>query len=166
MLLKPSPDSLGSNARRPADVYLPNWRHGVPAALDIAVTSPQRQDIVHQASVNQGAAATSYERHKRTYLDTEQDCTSQGIAFVPIVAKVFCGWGTSAICTFKSLAKLADRDLDANNTNEPNRRFRLHLQQSCTAIRRANARAVLRRAQGREGRGDDAMVAASGSLAS
>ena len=118
------------------------------------MTSPQRQDIVHQASVNQGAAATSYKRNKRTYLDTERDCTSQGIAFVPIVAEVSGGWGTSAIYTLKSLAKLADRDLDANNTNEPNRRFRLHLQQPCAAIRRANVRAVLRRAQGRDDRGD------------
>ena len=33
------------HSRRPADVYLPRWRQGVPAALDFAVTSGLRDSV-------------------------------------------------------------------------------------------------------------------------
>eukprot|EP00973_Karenia_brevis_P024501 3379831-Karenia_brevis.AAC.1 len=36
----------GPGARRPADVFLPRWRAGPPAALDFAVTSGLRPDVV------------------------------------------------------------------------------------------------------------------------
>ena len=69
-LLPPSPDNPGSNLRRPADVYLPTWSGGTPAAIDLAVTSPQRLDVLSQASLRMGAVAEAYETHKRKYLDT------------------------------------------------------------------------------------------------
>ena len=34
--------------RRPADVYLPKWRRGAPAALDLAVTSGLRADMLNK----------------------------------------------------------------------------------------------------------------------
>ena len=39
-----------TNRRRPAEVYIPSWTGGAPAAFDLAVTSPQRQDILALAS--------------------------------------------------------------------------------------------------------------------
>ena len=151
-LLKPDPELPGSNLRRPADVYLPSWKHGRPAALDLAITSPQRRDIIVASSATQGATAAAYEQFKRAHLDTEQDCISQGISFIPMVAETCGGWGTSAMCTLKALAKLATQKFDANATDmDANPRLRVHLQKTCTAIRRANARAVLRRAQGHVG---------------
>ena len=36
--------------RRPADVYLPKWRRGAPAAMDIAVTSGLRSDILSKSA--------------------------------------------------------------------------------------------------------------------
>ena len=73
-----------------------------------------------------------------------------------MVAETHGGWGTSAMCTLKALAKLATQKFDANATDtDANPRLRVHLQKTCTAIRRANARAVLRRAQGHVGGAGD-----------
>eukprot|EP00973_Karenia_brevis_P069800 9704853-Karenia_brevis.AAC.1 len=92
-LLQPSPEQPGATGRRPADVYLPSWRDGTPAALDFAITSPHRQDMVGRAAESSGVAARSYESFKRTYLDTERDCASQGISFIPMVGEPTGGWG-------------------------------------------------------------------------
>ncbi|CAL1168741.1 unnamed protein product, partial [Cladocopium goreaui] len=52
-----------NNGRRPADadVYLPAYA-GSPAALDFAITAPQRQATLAQASHQMAAAATAYAR--------------------------------------------------------------------------------------------------------
>ena len=42
-LLPPRPDdprgANGRNLRRPADVYIPTWEGGIPAAFDLAISS-------------------------------------------------------------------------------------------------------------------------------
>ena len=129
--------------RRPADVYLPSWTDGAPAALDLAVTSPHRQDVLSQASLRCGAAAEAYESYKRTYLGTVSDCNSQGLSFVPMVAETTGGWGPSAHCTLKALARAAAAH--SSSGAEPSAILAEHLQRLCAAIRRATARAVLRR---------------------
>ncbi len=86
----------------------------------------------------------------------ERDCAAQGISFIPVVAETSGGWGASAMCTFKALAKAAaSRELDdAESAVKP--RLQRHLEHECTAIRRANARAVLRRAPDAGAYGDEA----------
>ena len=65
LLLPQSPDDTTNNGRRPADadVYLPAYA-GFPAALDFAITAPQRQATLAQVSHQMAAAATAYARHK------------------------------------------------------------------------------------------------------
>ena len=60
-----------------------------------------------QASLETGFAAAEYEAHKRTFLNTAEECRQQGILFVPLVAETSGGWGASALATFRKLAKLA-----------------------------------------------------------
>ena len=45
------------------------------------------------------------EHFKRSFLDTAADCQRQGISFIPIVGEPSGGWGPSAVCVFKSLAR-------------------------------------------------------------
>ena len=142
-LLPPGPDDPGTNLRRPADVYLPSWTDGSPAALDLAITSPQRQDILGQAALRCAAAAEAYEVYKREYKGTAADCRSQGISFIPMVAEPSGGWGPSAVCTLKALARAAATR--SHSGAGPSAILAEHLQQLCTAIRRASARAILRR---------------------
>ena len=140
-LLQPCPNQPAANRRRPADVYLPNWFGGTPAALDFAITSPHRQDISAVASTRVGAAAEAYELYKRSYLGTDNDCRAQGIAFIPMIAETSGGWGPAAMCTIKRIAKAAAIRADL----DPGKVLAAHLASLCTVIRRANARAVLRR---------------------
>ena len=115
-------------------MLIPSWS----AALDLAITSPQRLDAPPEAVTTPGAAAEAYERHKRAYLE---DCATQGLQFRPIVGEPSGGWGPSAMCTFKAIAKAhaAGSHQDAGSI------LALELQHLCTAVRRANARAVLSR---------------------
>ena len=56
-----------NNRRRPADIYLPRWRRGTPAALDFAVTSGLRKDMVNRSAVDGSVAPKLYEDFKRSY---------------------------------------------------------------------------------------------------
>jgi len=138
-LLQPSPGQPNAGQRRPADVFLPSWNDGTPAALDFGITSPHRLDAPRDANAAAGAAATAYEAHKRAYLDTAADCMAQGISFIPMIGEPTGGWGPSAICTFKAIAKVQAAGTDVDHGAV----LASELQHLSTAVRRANARAVL-----------------------
>ena len=141
-LLPRRPDEPDTpNARRPADVYIPAWKGGAPAALDLAITSPQRQAALLLASGEAGAAAGLYETHKKVFLDTEDQCEQQGISFLPMVAESSGGWGPSGVIVLKTLAKKAA----ARDGSPASVHMSHYLEGLSVAIRRAAARAVLRR---------------------
>ena len=96
-----------NNNRRPADVYLPRWRRGAPAALDFAVTSALRGDIVGRSAIDGSASTKAYEDKKRSYLNTESMCREEGITFIPMVCEADGGgWGPAAHKVWSELAKL------------------------------------------------------------
>eukprot|EP00662_Eupelagonemidae_sp_cell21_P057710 gene57710-biopygen66769 len=64
----------GPDGRRPADVYLPCWRAGRPAALDFAVTSGLRIGAVGESAADGSAATTLYAARKRAFLNTDAHC--------------------------------------------------------------------------------------------
>ena len=144
-LLPPSPEQPSQDLRRPADVFLPSWLSGTPAALDFAVTSPQRQEFLRQASFTPGFAANSYTEFKKTFLNTEVDCARQGLAFLPMVAETSGGWSSSAVAVWRQLARMEALRTGESWSTVTEKVF-------CglsVAIRRASARAVLRRTEGR-----------------
>ena len=69
---------LGHDARRtrPADVLVPNWVLGKPAAFDITVTSPLTPITLHEASVTSGSTAQVAENRKHASNDTK--CSELG----------------------------------------------------------------------------------------
>ena len=141
-LLPPRPEDLDpSGGRRPADVYIPAWQGGAPGALDLAITSPQRQATLQLASEEAGAAAKLYEEHKRNYLNTEAQCSEQGLLFVPMVAKSSGGWGESGVKVLRKLAK----QTAAKDGTKASMHMNQFLQSLSVIIRRASARALLRR---------------------
>ena len=147
-LLPPRPDDprsvTGSSLRRPADVYIPTWEGGAPAAFDVAITSPQWAEVVANAARMAGAAAVQYEGVKRTFLNTADVCAAQGIKFVPMVAETSGGWGPSGLKTISKLAKRTTLITEQSASLV----FSHLLESFCVASRRANARAVLKRSQG------------------
>jgi hypothetical protein len=104
-LLQPSPDQPEAQHRRPADVFLPSWTGGASAALDLGITNPQRIDLLTLAAQQAGTAETAYELVKRNHMTTAADCQSQGMSYIPIVGEPSGGWGPSALCAFKALAR-------------------------------------------------------------
>ena len=130
------------NFRRPADVYLPRWRRGAPAALDFAVTSGLRSDIVNRSALDVSASTKAYEDFKRSHLNTAQACQEEGISFIPMICEADGGgWGPAAHKVWSELAKnkaLASGEQDSTIVS------RL-LQSLGLILHKENARAILRR---------------------
>ena len=96
----------GPEARRPADIYVPRWDLGGPAALDFAVTSGLRTDLLEQTAAEGISCLRSYEHSKNVYLDTAAQCSSEGISFIPMVAEAHSGaWGPAATKVWLKLGK-------------------------------------------------------------
>jgi len=140
----PGEQDSDPGARRPADVYIPRWRSGPPAAWDFAVTSGLRVDSVAASSQDSGAVCSKYEDFKCSYKDTKTLCQGQGITFIPMIVEATGGgWGKMARCVWSELAKssaLATGELESNSTCA----IMLHQRLSMT-LHRENARACLRR---------------------
>ena len=54
--------TLNHSHTRPADLLVPNWVLGKPAAFDLSVTSPLNPTMILEASVTTGAAARTTEQ--------------------------------------------------------------------------------------------------------
>ena len=130
--------------RRPADVYLPRWRRGAAAALDLAVTSGLRSDLVTKSAEDGSSAVKAYEDRKRSYLNTEAICQEEGISFIPIICEADGGgWGPTAHRVWSVLAKNK-----SVRSGEQVSTTIAHLLQSLGLIlHRENARSILRRFQ-------------------
>ena len=129
--------------RRPADVYIPRWQRGPPAAWDFAVTSGLRPDCLSDAVQDPARITTRYEDLKCSYKDTRDACLAQGISFIPMVVEATGGgWGKSARCVWPKLAKsssLSRGELATEST------CAIHfLQRLSMIVHRGNARACLR----------------------
>ena len=107
-----------------------------------------------------GHAAQEYEMVKRSHLDTERLCRQQGIVFIPLVAEPSGGWGPTGADTLRRLARASDR----RGGDELGAGAAQLFQRLSVAIRRATARAVLRRHAERP-RAGGALAAAPGLLA-
>ena len=144
--------------RRPADVYLPRWRRGTPAALDLAVTSGLKRDMVQKPIEDGSSAVRAYEVFKRSYMDTETKCQEEGINFIPIICEADGGgWGPAAHAVWSELAKHK-----SVLTGESNSITATHLLQSLGLIlHKENARAILRRSPSSVNRDYSELLAAS-----
>ena len=141
-------DGLDVSGRRPADVYAPRWRNGVPVALDFAVTSGMRADLLAASATAPQTAVERYEEQKRQFLDTAQACSAAGVTFIPMVVEAHGGgWGQAARRAFATLAK---RAADATG-DDPAQVATEHAQRLSLLLQKENARAVLRRLQAQPG---------------
>ena len=140
-LLLPARPSDHHSQARPADVYLPCWTGGLPAALDFAITAPQRQDIVSEASRTPLAAATSYSDCKRAHNNTELACSNQGIRFQPMVSETSGAWAPEALNVLQLIAKAV-----AGREGKHHSLILKEILSSCAvAARKASARAHFKR---------------------
>ena len=65
-----------------------------------------RPEVIAVSAITADAACTRYEDFKRSFKDTAQQCQSQGLTFIPMVAEaVGGGWGKDARRVWSELAK-------------------------------------------------------------
>ena len=124
------------------NLYLPAWASGSSAALDFVVVSPQWQESIDRAGQTPLTAATEYSRTKRVHLNTAAACRDAGIDFVPMVVESSGAWASEASAILWQLAA-------ASAARSGKHKVDLHqelLQGAAVRIRRASARAALRRA--------------------
>ena len=98
---------LSKNSRicRPGDLVFSSWPHGLPAALDFAVTSPFALAVPADAASTPLAAANLYEVHKLTDRDTAARCAQHNLQLIPMVIESTGGWGPLAQDALKTIAR-------------------------------------------------------------
>ena len=97
------PNLIPNSLSRPADVLLPTWSRGRPAALDVHVISPLQQQTIGEATSTPGhALQVGVQRKLTAHLAT---CRSAGVDFIPIVAEVLGGLAEDSISTILSLGE-------------------------------------------------------------
>ena len=65
-LMMPKVYIIPESLSRPADVFLPTWHGGKPAALDVHIISSLQQSLVHEAAYSPGHALEVGVRRKLT----------------------------------------------------------------------------------------------------
>ena len=135
-------DEPRPEARHPADIYVPRWDLGGAAALDFAVTSGLRTDMLYRSAADGKSCLTVYEDHKNSYLGTAETCAEDGIAFVPMVIEAHSGgWGPTATKVWLRLGR-AISQLSGESTAVEALRVKQNLG---LTLQRETARAILRR---------------------
>ena len=89
---------------RPADVLVTRWEKGLPAALDITVTSPLNPAILDESCSTAGVAEVAAESRKHVANDPK--CFELGWTCVPLAVETYGNWGVEAQVTFSRLASL------------------------------------------------------------
>ena len=124
---------------RPADILIPHWCMGKPAALDLSVTSPLNPLTLLEAGVTAGAAATATEERKLKA--NTGKCADLGWVCVPVVAESYGAWGLTARDFFSKLGSCLATSLGKSKSvviHELYGRLNMNLV-------RANATAILSR---------------------
>ena len=71
----------------PADVLVPNWDLGKPAAFDLSVTSTLYPSVLLEASMTAGSTALVAENRKHKYNDRK--CEELGWVCIPLVVETY-----------------------------------------------------------------------------
>ena len=87
---------------RPAEVLVPNWVLGKPAAFDLSVTLTLNAHIFQEACVTAGSAALAAQICEHRVND--ERCREPGWVCIPLVVETYGCWGTEAIQALSILA--------------------------------------------------------------
>ena len=134
-----------TNGRRPADIWFPDWRNGKAGAVDFAVTSGLRSDMLQSSISDPTVVCARYDDFKRGYLDTEVQCAARNLDFLPFVLEAHSGGvGKTARRICSHIAKIGSQRESEEISETTCTLFR----RITISLHRENARAVLRRLPG------------------
>ena len=130
---KEAPSLVPGSSSRPADIYLPIWERGHPAAMDVTVISPLQQLTLSGASSIAGHALQVAEERKRAA--HAEACRSAGISFIPLAMETIGGLSHELINTIKCISRMQANRLGTS----PSDAFRQLVQRLSIALWRCNA---------------------------
>ena len=90
---------------RPADVLVPNWDLGKPAAFDLTVVSLLNQSILNEACVTAGSSARVPEQRKHASNDIK--CSELAWSCIPLAVETYGCWGAEGCFHALPLDKIA-----------------------------------------------------------
>ena len=93
----------------PADVFLPHWDRGLPAALDISVISTLQQRTLQGAAETQGYALSICEERKMAAHAVS--CRAVGVSFIPLAIESLGGWSELGAKTINHIGRLLGQRL-------------------------------------------------------
>ena len=126
---------------RPADILVPNWMIGKPAAFDLTVVSPLNSATLNEAGARSGLAAGKAEVRKHNANDPK--CTELGWVCIPLAVESYGCWGVEAQGSISRLAARLALQLQCSKSKAITNIYqRLNL-----TLVRCNARALLSRAR-------------------
>ena len=86
-----------------ADVFLPTWSRGRPAALDVTVTSPLQALTIQEAStIAVHALEVATHRKLGTHLSP---CRAEGLDFISLAVETLGGWFRDAADTIRAIGQ-------------------------------------------------------------
>ena len=107
------PSLIPGSKSCPADIYLPRWTQGKPAALDVSVISPLQRLTLETSSMSKGHALSVGEYHKHSA--HSDACREVGVSFVPLLVETISGWSEMASQTITSIGCLLGQCLRSNS---------------------------------------------------
>ena len=133
------PALIPGSRSRPTDIYLPNWKRGQPAALDVMVISTLQQQTIAGASTTQGHALSLGEERKMAA--HAEVCRSVGVSFNPLVVESIGRWSDRAADTIRSFGRLLGQRLGISQAESATHLF----QRLAILLWRGNATMWIRR---------------------
>ncbi len=100
---------------RPADILLPTWSRGRPAALDVHVISPLQRQTVQEAATTPGHALQVGIQRITKLAAHLSACRAAGVEFVPLVSEVLGGLAADTITTIRAIGKAISQRTEAEN---------------------------------------------------
>ena len=110
---KEAPSLVPRPLSRSADILLPHWSHGRPAALDVSVISP-----LQHLTLTGAASALGYAlrvRVRRKMSSNLPACRSAGVDFLPIVVETLGWWCPDAITTICLIGQALGQRLNSTD---------------------------------------------------
>ena len=102
---------MSNSSARPADIFLPTWNGGSPAALDVTVISPMQQLTLSQSATTQGHALKVASNRKTAIHGP--CCQQAGIQFIPLPVETLGGWSSDAVSTLRDIGRRQASRLDS-----------------------------------------------------
>ena len=97
------PSLVPGSVSRPADIFIPSWSLGQPAAMDVTVISPLQQLTLDRSASDRGYALLFAEERKN--IVHFEDCRRNGIIFQPLAMETLGGWSQRAVTVLRSIGR-------------------------------------------------------------